>query len=241
MHLELASFKKSIKREASAYSVLKDEYYFDKFQRDFFLTAKSHDASVILDPTFTPGPSPEEKELFEAKQVFMYKVFIEALLTDMGRTNVRKYLKTTDAQAVRKEYSEYMTTVSKGASVEEETDPLCDQHQGYHPRVVLHFNSGDWMNSLTNLKECQNPSRWQCFRMLSRVFHSSSLLKPLMNTPPPHLEVGHPHTLPKNVEFWKLGFEMVSHGECGGFYCPLSGIFKGLFDSFSIDPTKIRF
>ena len=37
MHLELASFKKSIKREASAYSVSKDERYFDKFQRDLFI------------------------------------------------------------------------------------------------------------------------------------------------------------------------------------------------------------
>ena len=49
--------------------------YFDKFQRDLFITAKPHDVSEILDPTFTPGPSTEEKELFEAKQVFMYKVF----------------------------------------------------------------------------------------------------------------------------------------------------------------------
>ena len=40
-------------------------------------SAKSHDVSEILDPTFAPGPSPEEKELFEAKQVFMYKVFNE--------------------------------------------------------------------------------------------------------------------------------------------------------------------
>ena len=32
MHLELASFKKSIKREASAYSTLKDKRYFDKFR-----------------------------------------------------------------------------------------------------------------------------------------------------------------------------------------------------------------
>ena len=65
MNLKLASFKKSIKREASAYSVLKDERFFDKFQRDLFITAKSHD------PTFTPGTSSEEKELFVAKQVFM--------------------------------------------------------------------------------------------------------------------------------------------------------------------------
>ena len=41
MHLEFASFKKSIKREGSAYSTLKDERYFDKFQRDLFITTKS--------------------------------------------------------------------------------------------------------------------------------------------------------------------------------------------------------
>ena len=100
MYLELASFKKTIKREASAYSTLKDETYFDIFQRDLFITAKSHDVSEILEPTYTPGPSPEEQELFEAKQIFLYKVFHETLLTDMGRTKVRKYLKTTDAQTV---------------------------------------------------------------------------------------------------------------------------------------------
>ena len=56
MYLELASLKKSIKREASAYSTLKDESYFDKFQRHLFITAKSHNLSEILDPTFTPVP-----------------------------------------------------------------------------------------------------------------------------------------------------------------------------------------
>ena len=74
------------------------------------LTSSSGDLFI------TPGPSPEEKELFEAKQVFMYKVSNEILLTDMGRTKVRKSLITTDAQAVWKEYSEYMTIASKGAS-----------------------------------------------------------------------------------------------------------------------------
>ena len=64
----------------SAYTTLKDEMYFDKFQRNLFITAKCHDVSEILDPTFTPGPSPEEQELFEAKQVFMYKVFNETLI-----------------------------------------------------------------------------------------------------------------------------------------------------------------
>ena len=90
INLELASFKKSIKREASAYSVLKDEHFFNKFQRDLLITAKSHDVSEIPDPSYSPGPSPEERELFEAKHVFMYKVFNETLQTDMGRTTVRK-------------------------------------------------------------------------------------------------------------------------------------------------------
>ena len=77
MNLKLASFKKGIKRKASAYSVLNDECFFDKFQRDLFITAKTCDVSEILDPTFTAGPSQEEKELFEAKQVFMYKSSIK--------------------------------------------------------------------------------------------------------------------------------------------------------------------
>ena len=64
MSIELASFKKNITREASAYSVLKDERFFDKFQRDLLITAKSHDVSEILDPSYSPGHSPEERELF---------------------------------------------------------------------------------------------------------------------------------------------------------------------------------
>ena len=95
---------------------MRDEGHFDKFQRDLFITAKSHDVSELLDPTITPYPSQEEKEFFEAKQTFMYIVFKETLLTDMGRYKVRMYLRTTDAQAVWKEYSEYMTTAYKGES-----------------------------------------------------------------------------------------------------------------------------
>ena len=109
MNWSLASFKKGIKFGASAYLILRNECHFDKFQKGLFIAARSHDVSEILDPTFTPGPSQEEKELFEAKQTFMYKVFKETLLTDMGRYKVRMHLRTTDAQAVWKEYSEYMS------------------------------------------------------------------------------------------------------------------------------------
>ena len=41
--------------------------------------AKFHDVYEILNPNYEPGSSPEEEELFEAKKVFMYKVFNETL------------------------------------------------------------------------------------------------------------------------------------------------------------------
>ena len=160
IHTVLPYFKKGVKREASSYSTLKDERYFDKFHRDLFIAAKSLDVSEILDPTLTPGPSPEEKKLFEGKQVFMYKVFNETLSTDMGRTEVRKYLKTIDAQAVWKEYSENMTTAFKGASEKRKltqyvTNTVLDsQFRGTSQQFVLHFNEQfRRLDELTDLGE----------------------------------------------------------------------------------------
>ena len=49
------------------------------------------------------------------------------------------------------------------------------------------------MSSLTYLRECQNPSRWHSFRMLSRTSPSSVLLKLLMNMTPPPVEMVHSH------------------------------------------------
>ena len=176
MNLELASVKKCIKREASAYSVLKDERFFDKFQRDLLITAKSHDE--ILDPSYSPGPSPEEMELFEAKHVLMYKVFNETLQTDVGRTMARKYPRTTDAQAVWKEHSDYMTTSSKGASEKRKlthclTNTVFDnQFRG----TTLLFANEQFrrLDKLTDLSDrMPDSTRWHFFRMLSKTFLSS--------------------------------------------------------------------
>ena len=114
--IELMGFKKGIKREIAAYPSLKDERYFDGFKRSLFVVAKTHECSEVLDPNYTPGSEPEEKELFEAKQTFMFSVFNANLQTDMGKTIVRRHLAYTDAQAVWKELSEHMRTSSKGAS-----------------------------------------------------------------------------------------------------------------------------
>ena len=96
--LELMSFKKGIKREITAYPSLKDERYFDGFKRSLFIVAKTHECSEFLDPNYTPGSEPEEQELFEAKQTFMFSVLNTNLQTDMGKTIVRRHLASTDAQ-----------------------------------------------------------------------------------------------------------------------------------------------
>ena len=135
-------FKKGIKREIAAYPSLKDERYFDGFKRSHFIVAKTHECNEVLDPTYTPGSEPEEQELFEAKQTFMFSVFNANLQTDMGKTIVRRHLANTDAQSVWKDLSECMRTSSKGASEKRRltqyvTNTFLDDNI---EQIVLHFN-----------------------------------------------------------------------------------------------------
>ena len=144
--LELMSFKKGIKREITAYPSLRDERYFDGFKRSLFIVAKTHECSEVLDPNYTPGSEPEEEELFEDKQTFMFSVFNTNLQTDLGKTIVRRHLASTDAQAVWKELSEHMRTSSKGASEKRRLTQyvtntvLDDNYKGTTEQFVLHFN-----------------------------------------------------------------------------------------------------
>ena len=94
------AFKNGIKREDAVYPTLKGESYFDSLSRSLFIVAKSYEYSDVFDPTYTTGSVPEQKELFEAQQTFMFSVFNVNLLTDMGRTIARKHLATTDTQEV---------------------------------------------------------------------------------------------------------------------------------------------
>ena len=76
---KLASFKKGIKREETAYPTLKGERYFERFSRSLYITAKSHGCEQVLDPDYTPSNA--ENFLFEAKQIFMFSLFDKHLLT----------------------------------------------------------------------------------------------------------------------------------------------------------------
>ena len=141
---KLVSFRKGIKREETANPTLKDERYFDCFSRSLYITTKSHECEDVLDPEYTPSNS--EKELFEAKQVFMFSVLDKHLLTDMGKTIVRKYVHTTEAQSVWKDFQEHMKSSSKGASEKRRLTQyvtntvLDDNYKCTTEQFVLHFN-----------------------------------------------------------------------------------------------------
>ena len=66
---QLLAFKKSIKREVSQYSILKDEKYFEAFKRNLLVTA-------ILDGNYKHENNNDSKELFKQKKDFMYSVLI---------------------------------------------------------------------------------------------------------------------------------------------------------------------
>ena len=78
--------------------------------------------------------------------MIMFIVFNANLLTNMGKTIVRKHLNTTDAQVVWRELSKHMRTSSKGASEKRRLTQyvtntvLDDNFKGTTEQFVLHYN-----------------------------------------------------------------------------------------------------
>ena len=94
----LAEFKKGIKRDASLFVVLKDLKQWDSWHRSTVAQARAQDISDVLDPLFKPIPA--EKDLFEAKQRYMYAVFERVLQTDKGKALVRSNEADANAQKI---------------------------------------------------------------------------------------------------------------------------------------------
>ena len=104
----LTIFKRGIKRDVSVFPILKDEKHFSSFSRSLFINAKAQDCDEVLNHNYKPANDNDSQALFSQKQYYMYSVFNHCLLTDMGKTIVRKFQDTMDAQSVWKEYANHM-------------------------------------------------------------------------------------------------------------------------------------
>ena len=143
---QLLNFKRGIKRDISAYPTLKDEKYYESFKRSVLVTSRAHDCEEILQPTFGPRGDADSLELFWLKNDFMYSVFNKCLLSDMGKTIVRKHLDNMNAQRVWEEFATHMTTSSKGKAEKRQlhtyvtTTVLDKSWKGTTEQFILHFN-----------------------------------------------------------------------------------------------------
>ena len=75
----LLNFKKSIKREVSQYTILKDEKYFEAFKRKLLVAATTHSSEEALDPHYIHGHDTDSQELFQQQQYLMHSVFNKVL------------------------------------------------------------------------------------------------------------------------------------------------------------------
>ena len=143
---QLLNFKRGIKSNISAYPTLKDDKYYESFKRSVLVTAIAHDCEEILQPTFKPKGDADSLELFRLKNDFMYSVFNKCLLSDMGKTIVRKHLDNMNAQRVWEEFATHMTTSSKGKAEKRRlhtyvtTTVLDKSWKGTTEQFILHFN-----------------------------------------------------------------------------------------------------
>ena len=110
-----ADFTKSIKRDKTHYTELKDEKHWDKWMTGFVIQATAHGVDDILNHEYKPSTD-DEKAVFREKQKFMMSVFHHCLKTDQGKDIVREHLVTGDAQKVYADLCHHMSK-STGARI----------------------------------------------------------------------------------------------------------------------------
>ena len=94
--------------------MLKNEKYFEAFKRNLLVTATIHGCEEILNGDYKRENNDNSWELFKQKHYFMYSVLTKVLQSDMGKTIVRKYAPSLDAQSVWRDFESHMSTSSKG-------------------------------------------------------------------------------------------------------------------------------
>ena len=88
----LNNFKKGTKRDASVYSIFKNDKYYDTFQRSFLANLKAQGLYDVADTDHDPeNGDTYEKELFKRKQSFVYSVLVTSLQTEKGRELVKEF------------------------------------------------------------------------------------------------------------------------------------------------------
>ena len=143
-----SEFRRGIKREKSAYLVLKDERIWNSWKRKTIATMNAHGCQNIANPNYKPQ-SLDETLLLREQNNFMYDVFATIFQTTMGAHYVAVHEDDRDAQLVWKDYSTYMkTSTSADMQIEELMSSLTSLRLSQNYRGTTQKFLIDWLDKM---------------------------------------------------------------------------------------------
>jgi hypothetical protein len=92
-------FRRSVKRDKTHRTSLKDNKHFNSWNRGIFATAFMHHTHLVLDENYIPTTE-KNTAIFREIQTFMYAVLEEHLKTDKGKSLVSQFESDRDAQSI---------------------------------------------------------------------------------------------------------------------------------------------
>jgi hypothetical protein len=95
-----------LERDKAHFEKLKDDKYFNSWNRAFVATARIHHTDQIFNKKYVPK-NDNEKVVFKEMQICMYAVFEEHLKTSKGKSLVNQYEETQDAQSIYRELKKH--------------------------------------------------------------------------------------------------------------------------------------
>ena len=104
--MTVQEFRRGVKRDKTHYEDLKDDKYFNSWNRGFVATARMHHTHNILDEGYVPK-NDMDKAIFKEIQTFMYAVLEDHLKTDKGKSLVSQYEEHHDAQSIYRELKKH--------------------------------------------------------------------------------------------------------------------------------------
>jgi hypothetical protein len=99
-------FRRSVKRDKTHYTDLKEDKHFNSWNRGFVATAFMHHTHLVLDENYVPTTA-NDIAVFQEIQTFMYAVLEEHLKTDKGKSLVSQYELDRDAQSIYRELKKH--------------------------------------------------------------------------------------------------------------------------------------
>ena len=113
-------FRKGRRRDPTRFPTFKADKQWDQYNRNLVSSARAQGLSNVLNSAYKPIGK-EAKELFQEEQAYMYDVFVQTLETDLGKTLVRKYESTYDAQSI---YAQLKAEATQSVSADMEASDL---------------------------------------------------------------------------------------------------------------------